>query len=55
MRFGGCDDGDLAGWPLAGLAGARRGAFEFPVGHLAFDHAGVAAGTAFEQVTADLS
>jgi hypothetical protein len=32
-----------------------RGTFEFPVGHLAFDHAGVAAGAAFEQVAADLS
>src|SRR5215471_11517089 len=51
MRFGGCDDGDRGRGLLAERAGAvLTGAFEFPVGHLALDDAGVGAGAAFEQV-----
>jgi hypothetical protein len=54
--FCGCDDGDRVGGLLARLARAAVfGAFEFPVGHLALDHAGVAAQSAFEQVALYLS
>jgi hypothetical protein len=56
VRFGGCDDGGWASWPLARLPWlAVSGAFEFPVGHFAFDHAGVAALAACEQVALDLT
>ena len=53
--FGGGNDSG-GGGPLAWLAWAVvPGAFEFPVGHLALDHAGVVACPACEQVALDLS
>lgn len=55
-RFGGGDDGDRAGWPLGRLPGCRAsGPFEFPIRHLAFDDARVAARAAGEQVALDFS
>jgi hypothetical protein len=56
MRFGGCGDGNRGSGLRAGLSWpAVFGAFEFPVGHLALDDAGVAAQAACEQVALDLS
>ena len=51
-RFRGGDDSGGRGFRRAGSAGRS---LELPVGHLALDDAGTRAGTAFQQLAADLS